>query len=214
MSVIESVAIIAGDDEHDEVWISVKRTINGSSVRHIERFKAYAFDDLEDAYFVDDGVIYDSTSTTTITGLDHLEGETVAVLADGVRQANKTVASGQITLDEAASTVQVGVPIQYRLQPMKLNMRDLAYIPTRNIVRIILSLYRSLGGTYGPNSDTQDNIPYPVSTYDTGPDLFTGTLLLPFDGSYDNNGDLLFQGSDPLPMTTRAIGVKLGVEID
>jgi hypothetical protein len=143
-----------------------------------------------------------------------LEAEEVCVFADGVRQANKTVASGQITLDEQASTVQVGLPVQYRLQPSKLNMRDLAFIPQRNIVRIILSLYKSLGGKYGPDSSTLDNIPYTATTHDTGPALFTGTKLLPFDGVYDENGDLLIQDNGPLPLTVRAVGVKLGVDSD
>jgi hypothetical protein len=214
MSVIESVAIIAGADEHDEVWVSVRRTVNGSSVRHIERFKAREFTDQEDAYFVDDGLTYDSTATSTITGLDHLEAETVCVYADGARQANKTVSSGQITLDSPASTAQVGLPVQYRLQPSKLNMRDLAFIPQKNIVRLIVSLYKSLGGSYGPDASTLDNIPYTASTYDDGPTIFTGTKLLPFDGVYDESGDLLIQDDGPLPMTVRAVGVKLGVDSD
>lgn len=214
MSTIESVAIIAGDDEYDEVWVSVLRDVNGSDVRHIERFKAREFTDREDAYFVDDGLTYDSTATTTITGLDHLEAETVCVFADGVRQANKTVTSGQITLDEEASTVQVGLPVTYKLQPSKLNMRDLAFIPQKNIVRIILSLYRSLGGKYGPDDSSLDDIPYTATAYDDGPDVFTGTKLLPFEGNYDDTGDLLIQDDSPLPMTVRAVGVKLGVDSD
>jgi len=93
-AVVESVAVIpstAGDPSsagrtnipHDQVWLIVKRTIDGSTVRYVE-FIEDDFSDtdvLADAFFVDSGLTYNSTATTTITGLDHLEGETVQVVA-------------------------------------------------------------------------------------------------------------------------------------
>jgi len=70
----------------------VKWTINGSVVRHIVRFKPRDFgSDIEDAFYVDSGVTYDSTATTDITGLSHLLGETVAIFADGLVQTEKNV---------------------------------------------------------------------------------------------------------------------------
>ena len=208
MSEFESVAIVPGSDENDEVWVAVKRTINGSTVRYIERFKSRDFDTANDAWFVDCG--------TDSTDYSHLEGETVNILADGVKQPQQTVTSGAIdnTAFSGATNVYVGLPITYQLQPMKLNIADLAFITRKNIVKTILSVHRALGGKIGPDSSNLDDIPYTATTYDTGPGLNTGIIPLAFGGGFSDSGDILIYGDDPLPMTIRAIGVKVGVERD
>ncbi|GAG15238.1 unnamed protein product, partial [marine sediment metagenome] len=121
----ESVAVISGSAE-DQVWVSVKRTMagvnQGTAVRYIEYFSARDFGtDPCDAYFVDSGITYDSGATTTITGLTHLEAETVAVLGDGVIQTSQIVnASGEITITSAA-TVQAGLPFTVQMKTMPLS---------------------------------------------------------------------------------------------
>ncbi|MCK8784331.1 hypothetical protein M0638_08065 [Roseomonas sp. NAR14] len=52
------------------------------------------------------------------TGLDHLEGRTVGVLADGAPRDDETVAGGAITLDEEAGTVQAGLPFSHVIEPL------------------------------------------------------------------------------------------------
>ncbi|MDX1556664.1 MAG: hypothetical protein R3212_11605, partial [Xanthomonadales bacterium] len=87
--------------DRDEVWAVVTRTVNSSTVRFIEFFEGeysgpdredYATEsawidavqaDMQNCYFVDAGITYSGASTSTITGLDHLEGETVTVLNGG-----------------------------------------------------------------------------------------------------------------------------------
>jgi hypothetical protein len=209
VSEFDSITRIAGDTEADEVWCCVKRTINGSTVRYIERFHARAFDTIDDAYFVD-------CATTAAGGLSHLEGETVNVLADGVVQPQQTVSSGSVatTAFPTATTQAIGLPITYKLKPMKLNLNDMAFITTKRVIQVILSLYRSVGGKVGRDESHLDNINYELSNYDTGTALFTGTKELPFEGSYDKDGDILIQDDSPLPMTVRAVGVKLEVNND
>ena len=82
--VVESVAVIPGNNgsgqtqyssDRDEVWIIVKRTINGATKRYIEFFEAdyENGDDQEDAYYLDSMLTYDGTTATALTGFDHLE---------------------------------------------------------------------------------------------------------------------------------------------
>lgn len=203
MSEFESIAVLTGDDENDEVWACVKRTINGSTVRYIERFKARDFDTTSEAWFVDCG--------TDAGDYSHLEGETVNILADGIKQPQQTVSSGAVSTTEFsdASTITVGLPITYKLMPMKLNLNDMGFASTKRVIQVILSLYQSMGGQVGPDSSNLDDINYEYDTYDSAPDTFTGTKELPFKGTYDRSGDILIQGDDPLPFTVRAIGVKL-----
>lgn len=63
-----------------------------------------------------------SVPTTTVTGLNHLEGMEVAILADGSVVPNQTVASGAITLPNAASAIVVGLPFTCQLQTLYLDV--------------------------------------------------------------------------------------------
>lgn len=146
-AVVGSIGVIPGaedsnqqydSDERDELWMIVKRTVNGSTVKYIE-FMEYFFDgplredyDTEklwrdamvaaqaDAFHVDSGLTYSGTAATTITGLSHLEGEAVKVWADGKSIPNMTVSGGQITLPAAASKVHVGLAYKWRWESLKL----------------------------------------------------------------------------------------------
>ncbi len=60
-------------------------------------------------FFLDSGLVYEGTAATVISGLDHLEGETVYGLADGLEVGPFTVASGTITLTTAATKVMIGL---------------------------------------------------------------------------------------------------------
>lgn len=120
---VESVATIEHPDgDGNQVWLVVSRTIDGNTVRYVEYFEKdwVRTNDLEDAYFLDSMLTYDSTPATSISGLDHLEGELVHVLADGAYAGTFTVASGSITLPEAASAVQVGLAYDADLETMRI----------------------------------------------------------------------------------------------
>ena len=74
----------------------------------------------EDAVFLDSALTYSGSSVTTITGLDHLEGETVGVLANGAAHPDKVVTSGSITLDWAVTKAQVGLNYVSDMQTLSL----------------------------------------------------------------------------------------------
>jgi hypothetical protein len=86
----ESVCVIP-EGEEDALYAVVRRTINGAEVRYVERMASRTFIDLSDAFFVDAGGTYSGAATTTITGLTWLEGQTVAVLADGAEHPRRVV---------------------------------------------------------------------------------------------------------------------------
>jgi hypothetical protein len=64
----ESVAVIPGTTE-DEIWLSTSRTVDGSTVRQIERMKPRVGVDFEDSFFVDSGLIFDGGDPITITNV-------------------------------------------------------------------------------------------------------------------------------------------------
>ena len=67
-------------------------------MKYIVYMKPIYFTDVEDAFYLDSGLTYDSTPTTTISGVDHLEGETVQVLADGSAHLLRLVKLNFLTL--------------------------------------------------------------------------------------------------------------------
>jgi hypothetical protein len=99
-------------DGHDQLWIAVRRTINGAEIETIEAMQL-PFDSLRDAQvnacYLDSAVYYSGVSTTSIAGLDHLEGQSVYAYADGIVQGPFTVSGGAITLTTAASVVWAGL---------------------------------------------------------------------------------------------------------
>ncbi|GAG61642.1 unnamed protein product, partial [marine sediment metagenome] len=102
---VQSVCVIPGTAE-DEVWITVKRTMTGVNsgvfVIYVERMASRTFTDIDDCFFVNSGrTIVHNTAQTTIAGLLHLEGETVALLGDGADLDTYTVSSGVITASTA-----------------------------------------------------------------------------------------------------------------
>ena len=119
-AIVESISAIPSGSE-DQVYMSVKREINGSTVRHIEFLKPIEFgEDVADAFFLDSGLTYDSTATTSITSLNHLEGEIVSVLADGSTHPDKTVTNGAITLDRSSSKVHIGFGYRSTIETLRL----------------------------------------------------------------------------------------------
>jgi hypothetical protein len=60
--------------------------------------------------------------TATITGLGHLEGETVSVLADGKVYKDLTIAAGQLTLAKKAARIHIGLPYTTRIETLDIDI--------------------------------------------------------------------------------------------
>lgn len=108
----ESVASIPKPDGGDEVWVIVRRTINGVTKRYVERFDI----DLN----MDSAVTANNPSgSATWGGLAHLEGETVWAKGDGVFLGEFTVAAGSITLPRTAIDVEIGLPYTNQVKTLR-----------------------------------------------------------------------------------------------
>jgi hypothetical protein len=105
--------IPSNDGTRAELWLVVRRKVNGSWVRHVERLGGGWVHGLglgpQDARHVDSWLAYDGAPTSTIGGLGHLEGEAVEGVADGFVVGPLTVTSGSVTLPAAASKVVLGL---------------------------------------------------------------------------------------------------------
>ena len=215
ISQVESLAIVPGDLDEDSVYMIVKRTVNGAVSRSIEYFSAFDFGtDVTDAFFVDSALSYSGSAATSMSGLGHLEGETVAILADGSTHPTKSVASGALTLERTATKAHIGLNYSSILQTMRIEAGGTEGTSQAKIKRIhdvTLRLYRSVGAKVGSLESELDLIHFRSSAdrMDTAIGLFSGDKEVEFRGGYDSDAFVLVKQDQPLPLTILAIYPRL-----
>ena len=284
-AVCESVAVIPTDLDEYEVYVIIKRTINGATKRYVEVLNTFDFTETDNTSFnyLDSQLNYDgvlttlngdiSNSATTITltdassfnsagkikinkeiikytgkssndltgctrgenlttaaahtsgdtvdqvvetlsGLSHLEGQTVSILADGATHPTKTVSSGAINLDRAAKKVKVGLAYTSLLQTMRIDagsQNGTSQGKTKRIYEITLRLFETVGVEVGPDLNHMERIPFRSSAnpMNEGIAPFTGDKEVEFRGNYDTDGFIVIRQTQPLPLTVLSVYPRL-----
>lgn len=210
---VESVAVIPSPDgQRDQVWMAVRRYIEGKDSLHIEYMdKGWEEGDTQgSAFYVDSGLQYNGSPVTTLTGLWHLEGETVTILADGAAHSDKTVASGSITLDVTASEVSVGLGYVPVLKTLRIEggARDgTAQGRKKRINQVVFRFVDTLGTWVGRDAANMDPVVFrEVSDpMDSAPPLYSGDVKMQWRGGYDRDGYIRVEQRQPFPVTLTAI---------
>jgi hypothetical protein len=300
LGLYESCTAVAEGNE-DRVYVVVKRTINGNSVRYIERMASRQITTLENSFFVDSGLTYDGTNTTattvtvsggttwgpsdvltitsstptfafpattdvndaivltdsagnkyrlriigtssttvatarvdvtlpvalrntattvwafardSVSGLGHLEGATVSILADGAVQPQETVSSGSVTLDRAAVLIHVGLPYESDLQTLPAVMSIDGYGQGRykNVNKAYLRVFKSSGIFVGPTADRLVEAKQRTTEpYGTPPSLKSDEIDVDLKPAWRAGGQVYIRQADPLPLTV--VGLTLEVAL-
>lgn len=207
---VEDLTVLPMDTK-DELWVAVRRSIQGADKVYIER-QTTPTTVAAEQFYVDSGLMVKGTAMTLISGLDHLIGQTVSVLADGANHPQRVVnASGQIDLDYPADTVVVGLPMISVLQTIRYeypNQRGTSQGMLVRVNRIILRLWKAGEGLMvGPSLDKLDRLEIRTTEdkYDTATGLFTGDMVLPFSGGWEREGTIYIVQDTPLPMNLVAL---------
>ena len=214
--ICESVAVIPTDDTEYQVYVIIKRTVNGSSRRYVEYLNNVDFTETDNTTFnyLDSALAYSGTAVTTLSGLDHLEGQTVHILADGATHPTKIVSSGSVSLDRSSANVKVGLGYNSILQTMRLDagsQNGTSQGKTKRIYEITVRLYESVGVEVGPNLSDMERIPFRTSSdvMDQGIPTFTGDKAVEFRGNYDTDGFIFVRQTQPLPLTVLSLYPEL-----
>lgn len=212
-----SMACIPGQEE-TELWMIVERTINGSTVKYVELLtKFFRHDALaEDAIFVDSSITYDGSSATALTGLDHLEGEDVAVWSDGyVGVVSDPVTSGAITLQEAAEKAQIGLAYDVEIKTTPIYLDGQAGSLTR-AWKAFIRLHDSALIKAGYSSSDSDIVETLSDSYTMGGavPLISGVREVPFDHGAELEMATYIKQEQPAPLTVLSIGTKLLIDDD
>lgn len=206
-AVVESVASIPTDSDEDEFFIIVKRTINSVTRRYVEHLTLFNYGtDQTDAFYVDSGLTYSGSAATSISGLDHLEGQEVTILANGSTHANKTVSNGSITLDRSVTKAHIGLPYTSLLQTMRVETGGdggTSQSKDKRIHEVTLRLHETVGVEVGPNLNNMERIPFRSSaaSMDAAVPLFTGDKQVEFRDDFNTDGFVFIRQTQPLPLT-------------
>ncbi len=203
----------------DSVYFVVERTsagINGGNpVKYIERMNARNFltngaADVTKAWFVDCGLQYSGPPATEISGLDHLNGATVSILADGSVQPQQVVSGGSITLQNAASLVTVGLGYVSQLrtlcmEPEGMVMQVQDY--RKKIAAVAVRVADTRGLKVGPDFARLTEIKERTASVNMGSaaPLFTGDERLIISADYLVDDDVCIQQDNPLPCTVLGV---------
>lgn len=276
----------------DTPYFVVRRTVDGATVRYLERMAVREDDNILDSFFVDSGLSYDgrnetattitisgatyaggdsvtltasasvfdsgmvgdavqfpsddgsvrasitaytsatvvtatlqspvpaslqATATTTWTlardtfsGLSHLEGLTVAILADGSPEVQQVVTSGAVTLAYPAGVVHIGLPYTADVETLDINqfgnpesIRD----NSKLVPKVSVMVEKTLGLKAGPNEDNLYDIGLQPSDFDYNEpwplqsEIQTANIVT----NYDKKGRVFLRQSNPLPATILSI---------
>ena len=196
----ESVASIPNGAE-DQVWVIVKRTIDGADVRYVEY--------MDSTLNTDCAVTGTSggAGTATWTGLDHLEGETVDVVADGVVMPQQVVTSGAITIPRAANAIEIGLHYESEIETLEPEVQapnGTSSAAGLSVHEAIVRFYETSGATV--QGETIPFRQFGGSILDTAITPFTGDKKVSMLG---DNKTITVQQTQPLPWQVLAVIMKV-----
>jgi hypothetical protein len=298
--VFESCTVVAEGNE-DSLYVIVQRTINGNSVRYVERMATRQVNLLKDCFFVDAGSTFNGTNLTattvtvtggttwgpadvltitassslfvwpgttdvndaivltdstgasyrlkilatssatvatakvdkvipvalratptavwafardTVSGLSHLEGKTVSILADGAVMPQVVVTGGVAILERASVVVHVGLPYESDLQtlPVSLNIDAFAQGRVKNVNQSWIRVFQSSGIFVGPDANKLTEAKQRTTEpYGSPPALKSDEVSVAMTPTWAQSGQIYIRQSDPLPLTIVGITTEIVV---
>lgn len=216
-AIVESVATIPGA-AFTELWLVVRRTVEGSAVRYVERLDLSAPEGGSGPHHLDSHLVYEGTPAGTVGGLDHLEGETVGIVADGVVVADQVVSGGSVDLPEGVTAGSIVAGLRYvsslrQLRPA-VTGNDGAHLGRPKAVQeVIVDVQDSQALRAGPaghevgflNRDTADLLDQPSPPQ-------SGAFRLPGTTSWRDDAQVSVISDQPLAATVRSI--TRGMELE
>ena len=212
---VKAIAVMPSDDG-DVLWMSVQRTIGGSTVRYIE-YMVPTFkddDDKADAKILDCHATYSGASSSTITGLWLLAGEAVTILNNGSVETGTVSAAGTLTLARATTKAHIGYAYTATVESEDLEagaQAGTAQSRAKRISQIYLRVLNSLGGSAGPDTSNQKTLLYrrPSDPMGTSAPLTSGFIELDFPGGWERFARVRVEHDEPLPFHLTSMVVEI-----
>lgn len=209
----EWVCSVPEGTEH-AVYALMKRTVNGSAVKYIERLAPRVNQTYAAGVFLDCAIIYSGVAATVIGGLSHLIGATVYALADGVVRGPFVVSgAGTITLPVAASLVNVGLRVT--AQGSTLDMYS-SQEEIRTAKKLVTGVFAEVTGSAAFRVGQRLTDTLELATTPDGQDWpatgYSGLAKINNNADWDDSGQISWEHVDPTPIMIKSIirEVQLG----
>lgn len=204
------------EDAEDNVYFVTRR--GGKYYVEFQERRRYG-DDMADSFYVDCGLRYNNPAEpikTITSGLEHLKGKKVTVLADGSVVRDQTVsASGSLTLPFAAGKISVGLGYRTVVETLdpELKSQEGATVGLRkNVAYASFHLRESRGLKAGPSENKLVELKFdPPPVWGAAPRLESGVVTLTLPGDHRDEATVTFVQEDPLPMTVLALATAVNV---
>jgi len=211
----ESVCSVPGAQE-DVVYFIVKRTVGGTDKYYLERLatKWNPDDGVADAMFLDSAMTYSGAATASVSGLEHLEGQTVDALVDGSPHVGLTVTDGAVSFPVSGTRIHVGLPytsVAIPMTPEADTQQGTTLGRSRAYGQCSARLVDSLGGQYGPDEDHLSDFVYIPEKWGEAIPPFTGDMPMTIEGSYETTASVCIAQRSPLPFTLAALMLEVDI---
>ena len=152
-----------------------------------------------------------------MTGMEHLAGETVQVLADGATHPDVVVAQdGTVTLEREANTIHMGLPYVSTLETLPADVNagyGTMHGKLKRVVEVTVNLLRSGAYLeYGTSVEAMNQgkiktkeMRTPSDLMDTAPPLYTGYVTLKPTTGHERDSCVALRQTLPLPMHVLSI---------
>jgi hypothetical protein len=217
-AVVESVASVKSTSFNDELWMVVKRTVNGSTVRYVEKMAKNIYSDYtvtqNTAVTADCAYVYNSSAVTNVPSgaLNHLIGQTVDVVADGVILSRTVNGSGQFStvLSTAASVIVVGLSFRPKFETTNIEAysdKGSTVGKRKRINECDIGFYRTLGAKAGRDSSNMNEIDFGAYSV-TAQSLFTGVKKIKINGIETETARVRIEQLIPAPICITFLNPK------
>lgn len=203
----ESIGTIEENGE-DRVYVCVKRKVNNVDKHYIEYFAKRDGATLEDGIFLDSSLSsVDTTAHTSYSGLNHLEGKTVGIIADGNVHPDKVVTNGSVTLNYPAKVVRIGLKYTSDLETLRLSGADGSLFGKNALISSVKILARDTRSVFaGTDFDHLWEIKQRSNErYGDPIALKTGWFDVAVDSTWGRDAHIAIRQTNPLPITVLAI---------
>lgn len=201
---------VMSNGSNQELYLAVERA-NGTYVEKMQT--RMISNNPKEQFFVDCGRTYRGTAANVISGLDYLEGQEVAILADGEVQQRQVVKNGEITLKYPASVVHVGLPYESEVKSLSMDFNggDGTYQDRKKrIVGVTVFFMNTVGGEIGTEGFELDPLSRvkPVEFNSPEP-LRDFSQHINLAGIHEYSPSIVIKQSEPLPITVTGWVTKI-----
>lgn len=201
---------------NDTLFLAVERE-NGICIERLDR--RFSSKEVKDQIFLDSSIVYEDEGRqfNTITGLTHLNGQSVDILADGFIIKNVLVENGTVTLDTYVTKAIIGLPYETRVETLDINYQgngNATFGDKRRAVSAVVQFIDSCDCKMGTSNGPLDEVIFRTDEpLGTPTPLKTEKKDINLTSSHNEEEHIVIVQDKPLPFTVCAINQKVSMGV-